>query len=221
MSDKVRNWRRWVVVVLIAKWLLLGAALLAEEDGGEGELLAQRDLLRHLSARPVHGAPKRIGERPGARVGQWLAFWGRAPESSSSGEGSPFLWPLAGYRLTSAYSTRRWHPILASYRPHLGVDLAAPVGTPVVAAGSGTVVFAGWDAGGGNVVKLAHDNGYLTAYLHLERVEPGLAVGRRVAQGEVIGAVGSTGRSTGPHLEYRVSRSGRWIDPLLVMEPSP
>ncbi len=88
--------------------------------------------------------------------------------------------------------------------------------------GSGTVVFAGWDRGGGRTVKVRHPNGYLTAYLHLSRFAPGIRRGRRVTQGETIGHVGSTGLATGPHLDYRVQLNGRWINPLAMkVEPAP
>ncbi len=133
------------------------------------------------------------------------------------GEGRPlrklFLRsPLPFTRVTSRFSHRRFHPVLKVYRPHYGVDYGAPKGTPVRATSGGVVSFAGWNKGGGKTIKIRHANGYLTAYLHLS----GYAVrsGKRVQQGDVIGYVGSTGLSTGPHLDYRVQRNGRWIDPL-------
>jgi murein DD-endopeptidase MepM/ murein hydrolase activator NlpD len=126
--------------------------------------------------------------------------------------------PLPYSRITSSFSHRRFHPVLKSYRPHYGVDYGAPVGTPVRATASGIVVSAGWDGGGGKTVKLRHPNGFLTAYLHLSRFATGVGSGRRVAQGEVIGYVGATGLATGPHLDYRVQRHGRWIDPTSLRE---
>lgn len=122
--------------------------------------------------------------------------------------------PLRYSRVTSRFSRRRFHPVLKRYRPHYGVDYGAPRGTPVRATANGTVVSAGWDRGGGKTVKLRHPNGFLTAYLHLSGYAKGIRSGRRVAQGEVVGYVGSTGLSTGPHLDYRVQKHGRWIDPL-------
>lgn len=122
--------------------------------------------------------------------------------------------PLRYSRVTSRFSHKRFHPILKRYRPHYGVDYGARVGTPVRATGNGTVVSAGWDGGGGKTVKIRHPNSYLTAYLHLSRFAKGIRSGRRVRQGEVIGYVGTTGLSTAPHLDYRVQRAGRWIDPL-------
>jgi len=122
--------------------------------------------------------------------------------------------PMPYSRITSRFSTRRFHPVLKVHRPHYGVDYGAPTGTPARVTASGVVAFMGWDGGGGKTVKVRHPNGYLTAYLHLSRFPSGLRVGDRVRQGDVIGYVGSTGLSTGPHLDYRVQHNGRWIDPL-------
>ncbi len=124
--------------------------------------------------------------------------------------------PMRYSRITSRYSARRFHPVLKRYRPHYGVDYGAPTGTPVRVTSNGVVSFAGWDGGGGRTVKVRHPNGYLTAYLHLSGFGPGVSSGRRVTQGDTIGYVGSTGLSTGPHLDYRVQRHGKWIDPLSI-----
>lgn len=124
--------------------------------------------------------------------------------------------PLPFSRVTSRFSHKRFHPVLKTYRPHYGVDYGAPTGTPVRATARGTVVSAAWDRGGGRTVKIRHANGYLTAYLHLSKFARGVRSGARVAQGQVIGHVGSTGLSTGPHLDYRVRHNGRWIDPLAM-----
>lgn len=122
--------------------------------------------------------------------------------------------PIPYSRVTSRFSSRRFHPVLKVARPHFGVDYGAPEGTPARATAAGVVTFVGWDGGGGKTVKVRHPNGFLTGYLHLSRFAAGMAVGSRVAQGEVIGYVGSTGLATGPHLDYRVQQNGRWIDPL-------
>ncbi len=130
--------------------------------------------------------------------------------------------PLRYSRVTSGFSSRRFHPVSKSYRPHYGVDYGAPVGTPVRVTGSGVVQSAGWDRGGGKTVKVRHPNGYLTAYLHLSRFAEGVRAGARVGQGEVIGYVGTTGVSTGPHLDYRMQKGGRWINPqAFKSEPAP
>src|SRR6185436_16247388 len=135
------------------------------------------------------------------------------------GEGRPlkkmFLRsPLRYSRITSSFSHRRFHPVLKIFRPHYGVDYGAPVGTPVEVPANGVVTFAGWDRGGGNVVKVRHAGGYVTGYLHLSRFAQGIRPGTRVRQGDVIAFTGATGLASGPHLDYRVQHDGEWIDPL-------
>jgi len=135
------------------------------------------------------------------------------------GEGRPlkkmFLRsPLRYSRITSNFSHRRFHPVLKIFRPHYGVDYGAPVGTPVEVTANGVVTFAGWDRGGGNVVKVRHAGGYVTAYLHLSRFARGIRPGTRVGQEDVIAYTGATGLASGPHLDYRVQHNGQWIDPL-------
>ncbi|HWM89338.1 MAG TPA: peptidoglycan DD-metalloendopeptidase family protein [Thermoanaerobaculia bacterium] len=137
------------------------------------------------------------------------------------GEGRPlkkmFLRsPLRYSRITSGFTTRRFHPVLKSYRPHWGVDYGAPVGTPVQVTASGVVTSTGWDRGGGNVVKVRHAGGYVTAYLHLSRFAKGIRPGVRVRQGDIVAYTGATGLASGPHLDYRVQHNGRWIDPLTL-----
>ena len=122
--------------------------------------------------------------------------------------------PLAFSRITSGFTYARPHPILGGVRPHLAVDYAAPVGTPVQAVASGTVLLAGWNGGNGIQVHLRHHAGYETLYNHLSRLGPGVRRGARVDQRQVIGYVGSTGLSTGPHLDYRVKKNGRFVNPL-------
>jgi murein DD-endopeptidase MepM/ murein hydrolase activator NlpD len=138
------------------------------------------------------------------------------------GEGRPlkkmFLRSPLRYssRITSAFSTRRFHPVLKAYRPHWGVDYGAPVGTPVQVTANGVVTFNGWDRGGGNVVKVRHAGGYVTAYLHLSRFAAGIRPGARVRQGDIVAYTGATGLASGPHLDYRVQHNGQWIDPLTL-----
>jgi murein DD-endopeptidase MepM/ murein hydrolase activator NlpD len=120
--------------------------------------------------------------------------------------------PLRFTRISSRFSRSRLHPILNVRRPHLGVDYAAPTGTPVTATGDGLVASAGWDGGFGRCLRIRHANGYETLYSHLSRID--VRRGQRVSQGARIGAVGSTGLATGPHLDYRMRRDGRFIDPL-------
>jgi murein DD-endopeptidase MepM/ murein hydrolase activator NlpD len=117
-------------------------------------------------------------------------------------------------RVTSRYSTRRMHPILRTARAHTGVDYGAPTGAAVVAVSNGTVVSATSDNANGRMVRLRHASGYETYYLHLSAFASGIRRGVRVAQGQTIGAVGSTGLATGPHLHYGLKRDGAWVDPL-------
>jgi murein DD-endopeptidase MepM/ murein hydrolase activator NlpD len=122
--------------------------------------------------------------------------------------------PIKFARVTSRFSSSRLHPIYKIYRPHYGVDYAAPVGTPVQATADGEVTYAGREAGSGNVVKMRHKNAYATAYLHLSRFGPGVRKGALLKGGEIIGYVGSTGDSTGPHLDYRIYYHGGPVNPL-------
>ena len=115
-----------------------------------------------------------------------------------------------GARITSHFSYARFHPILRIYRPHLGTDYAAPTGTPVQSIGDGRVVYAGWKGGDGRLVKIQHINSYETYYMHLSRIL--VRVGQRVTQGQIIGRVGMTGLATGPHLDFRIERHGRFVN---------
>lgn len=138
-------------------------------------------------------------------------------EHGKSLEGAFLKAPLDFFRISSRFTNSRYHPVLKRYRAHHGVDYAAPVGTPVYAIGSGTVVAKGYQAnGGGNFLKIKHNGTYVTSYMHLSRFEKGIKVGKSVAQKEVIGYVGSTGLSTGPHLDFRVFENGSPINPLTI-----
>lgn len=127
--------------------------------------------------------------------------------------------PLNYKRISSKFTYARKHPVYKVVRPHTGVDYAAPAGTPVVAIGDGVVIEKGYKGGGGNSVKIRHNSTYTTAYLHLSKYGKDIAVGKRVNQGQVIGYVGSTGASTGPHLDFRVWKGGSPIDPLKMVSP--
>jgi murein DD-endopeptidase MepM/ murein hydrolase activator NlpD len=124
-------------------------------------------------------------------------------------------------RITSGFSTNRLHPVFRTYHAHLGIDYAAPIGAPVVAVSTGTVVSAGWAGGGGNQVWLRHGGGYETYYLHLSAFGAGIRAGAHVDQGQIIGRVGATGTATGPHLDYRLKRRGVFVNPLVVQRSLP
>lgn len=129
--------------------------------------------------------------------------------------------PLKFSRISSRFSRSRLHPVHRVYRPHLGVDYAAPKGTHVHAVADGVVIFKGWGGGGGNTLKIKHAGNLVTGYLHLSGYAKGIKQGSRVKQGDLIGYVGSTGTSTGPHLDYRIWKNGVNIDPLKVpQEPA-
>jgi murein DD-endopeptidase MepM/ murein hydrolase activator NlpD len=133
--------------------------------------------------------------------------------------------PLNFTRISSGYSWSRKHPILKKIRPHLGIDYAAPRGTPIKTVADGRVLRASRDRAAGNYVKVRHTNGYVTVYNHMCRFARGIRQGTRVTQGETIGYVGSTGLSTGPHLDFRVKKNGSYINPLKIdsrpVEPVP
>ena len=127
--------------------------------------------------------------------------------------------PLSYSRISSGFSYARKHPVTRKVQPHTGVDYAAPKGTPVMTIGDGVVTSMKYEGAGGNTVRIKHNSVYSTAYLHLSKFGPGLKVGQRVRQGQVIGYVGSTGRSTGPHLDFRVWKNGSPINPLKMDSP--
>lgn len=127
--------------------------------------------------------------------------------------------PLKFNRISSYFSPNRLHPIFKKRMPHYGIDYAAPTGTPVHATASGVVVERRYRKGNGNYVKIRHANGYHTFYMHLSRFA-NIKVGSRVSQGQIIGYVGATGYATGPHLDYRIERYGRFINPLNFKAPA-
>lgn len=128
--------------------------------------------------------------------------------------------PLEYARISSGFSHARMHPVLRIRRPHHGVDYAAPTGTPVMTIGDGTVIARAYQAnGGGNYLRIKHNSVYTTVYMHLKGFAKGITQGSRVQQGQVIGYVGSTGLSTGPHLDFRVFKNGSPVDPLRVEAP--
>ncbi len=127
--------------------------------------------------------------------------------------------PLRFSRISSHFSSARMHPILKIVRPHYGVDYAAPIGTPVYSIGDGRVTVAGTENGAGRVVKISHNSVYSTTYMHLSSFGKGIRSGIYVKQGDVIGYVGSSGLSTGPHLDFRVYKNGSPIDPLKMESP--
>lgn len=128
--------------------------------------------------------------------------------------------PLKYSRISSKFSNSRYHPVLKRYRAHHGVDYAAPSGTPVHTIGDGTIIKRGYQKnGGGNYIKIKHNSVYTTIYMHLKGFAKGMTVGSRVQQGQTIAYVGSTGLSTGPHLDFRITKNGTFLNPLKIKSP--
>jgi murein DD-endopeptidase MepM/ murein hydrolase activator NlpD len=127
--------------------------------------------------------------------------------------------PLRFSYISSHYSKNRYHPILKRWRPHHGLDYVAPIGTPIASIGDGRVTFKGWKGGYGNLVEIRHNNNFSSRYGHLSRFAKNISVGKRVKSGDLIGYLGSTGLSTGPHLHFELHRNGTPINPLRVNIP--
>jgi len=181
--------------------------IIVDEERVEGELLRYGT---------VHGLEVR-----GQRLGEHQAFWyevddGRGEFYDETGRAVHGGWlrtPLRFDHISSPFDPRRMHPILRRIVPHNGLDYAASTGTPVWAAADGEVTWVGARGANGNLVSLRHSNGFESHYAHLSRFASGLERGDRVEQRQVIGFVGSTGRSTGPHLHFGLKHHGRWVDP--------
>jgi murein DD-endopeptidase MepM/ murein hydrolase activator NlpD len=140
-------------------------------------------------------------------------------ENGKSVEKALMKTPINGARLSSPFGMRK-HPILGFNKKHLGTDFAAPTGTPIMASGSGTIVLAKWCGGGGNCIKIKHNSTYQTVYAHMKSFARGMKKGKKVRQGQIIGYVGSTGMSTGPHLHYEVIENGKKINSQTLKLPS-
>ncbi len=174
----------------------------------------------------VEGKPVKTGRVLGAEMEndgkKYTAIYFTGPDGAGSyfdAEGKSLTRtllksPLRFRRITSYFTNSRFHPILKVYRPHHGIDYAAPKGTPVESAGNGRIIFAGWKNGYGNFIEVKHNNNYITGYGHLSRIAKGVRPGAKISQGEVIGFVGSTGISTGPHLHYEVRINNQLVNPL-------
>jgi len=139
-------------------------------------------------------------------------------EKAHEVEGFLLARPVRGARISSYFTKRRWHPVLHKWKAHLGVDYAARRGTPVIAAGSGRIKYSARMGSYGNLIKITHADGYETRYAHLKSFRRGIYRGKRVKKGQTIGYVGTTGRSTGPHLHFELRKRGRAINPLRVVQ---
>jgi len=139
-------------------------------------------------------------------------------EKAHEVEGFLLARPVRGARISSRFTKRRWHPVLHKWKAHLGVDYAARRGTPIVAAGSGRIKYAARLGSYGKLIKITHADGYETRYAHLKSFRRGIHRGKRVKKGQTIGYVGTTGRSTGPHLHFELRKHGRAINPFRVVQ---
>ena len=127
--------------------------------------------------------------------------------------------PVPFGRISSGYSNAREHPVLGYTRAHRGIDYASPLGTEIYAVGDGTITMRGWSGGYGNIVRIRHANGYETGYGHMNGFASGQSVGSYVRQGEIIGYVGSTGLSTGPHVHFEMKKNGSYVNPAEEIVP--
>ncbi len=172
-----------------------------------GRILAAEVVNDGRSHRAYYFAPPGEGEGAASADGDYYDTEGRPLRKT-------FLKSPLRYRyVTSGFTPWRWHPILKTRRAHLGVDYAAPYGTPVMAAADGIVTYIGWQGGYGKTIMIQHRYGYRTLYGHLSNYSVGIGRGKKVRQGDFIGVVGSTGLSTGPHLHYTLFKNGHPIDP--------
>ncbi len=186
--------------------------IVVEEKRLEGEVLGFGRIL----------AAEYAGERASSRAIRYVDEAGNLDWYDDNGRSvrRAFLKsPLSYRRISSHFTARRRHPILKRVMPHWGVDYVAPRGTPVSALGAGVVTFAGRRGGYGNYIEVRHNSTYTTCYGHLWKFGRGIRRGARVGQGDVIGYVGSTGLSTGPHLDFRVKKNGRFVNPLRIESP--
>lgn len=166
---------------------------------------------------PIHAVEYQRGEKRIRGIGYQGDYYN---ENGVSLRKAFLKAPLRFTRISSKFSRARRHPILGGVRPHFGVDYAAPTGTPIWAVANGTVLSCGWNGGYGKQVALRHPNAYMTYYGHLSNYGPGIRKGAQVKQKQIIGYVGSTGLSTGPHLDYRLVKDGRLRNPLKESFPA-
>lgn len=187
--------------------------ILVEKRTFQGRTIGYGDILAAEYRGEVTGV-RRVFLYPNPKTGRPEYY----AQDGSSAQRSFLKTPLKFSRISSGFGGRI-HPTLKYYKQHRGVDYAAPTGTPVWAIGDGVVTRAGWGGACGNMVRLRHTNGFETVYCHFSRIAPGIRVGKRVAQKEVIGYVGTTGRSTGPHLHFEVVKHGSHVNPLTLKLP--
>ncbi len=159
----------------------------------------------------------------GSQTGKKIMVYFKGDYYNEKGEGAKSMFlkaPLQYRRISSYFSYKRFHPVLRYVRPHLGIDYAASIGTPVSTVADGIVIYKGWKGGYGNYVEIKHNINYYTSYGHLSRFAKNLYVGKKVKQGEVIGYVGMSGIATGPHLDFRIRQGDKYINFLKIKRTS-
>lgn len=174
-----------------------------------------------VSTGPITSASLRLSGQMLAIV-RYAGSDGKATYFDENGKpiGNYFLrYPLQFSRISSVFTDSRFHPVLGVRRPHMGVDFAAPTGTPVRAVADGRIIVAGYRGASGNMIKIEHGSRYATAYLHLSKIAPGVRNGAIVTKGEIIGQVGMTGLASGPHLHFALYDRGTYVDPLKASLP--
>jgi murein DD-endopeptidase MepM/ murein hydrolase activator NlpD len=195
------------------------------QPGDEFRILYERLYRVDDDGNEVYARPGRIlAARYGGAVGEHTAVYFESDEGrggyyradGTSVERQFLMAPLRYSRISSNYTSARRHPILNVTRPHYGIDYAAKAGSPVWSVADGEVIYRGWAGGFGNLVKIRHAKGYVSYYAHLSSFAKGLKVGSHVQQKQVIGAVGQTGLATGPHVCFRVTRNGSYVNPARV-----
>lgn len=175
-----------------------------------------------LDTGPIVSASLKRGEKLYAAIRHQSSNGSFVYYDENGQQGGDFFlrYPLKFTRISSTFSWARFHPVLQRARPHHGVDFAAPVGTPIRAVGDGVIEVQSYKGGPGNMIRLKHSDRWTTVYMHMQRFGPGIRKGQRVARGQVIGYVGSTGLSTGPHLHFELWENGRYVDPMAADLPS-
>lgn len=185
-------------------------AVWEERVNAEGDSLGGRRLIYAAMSTPQKSKALYRFVAPGTRDALWYDADGKGSRRSL------MRTPVEGARVSSPFGYR-FHPIHFSRRLHAGIDFAAPTGTPVYASGDGAILSAGWGGGYGNLIQLRHTNGWVSRYAHLVRFADGIRNGVPVTQGQVIGYVGTTGSSTGPHLHYEIRIDGNPVDPSTIV----
>lgn len=199
------------------------------ERGDEFHILYERLFIQDEDEGPVYVGPGKIlAARYSGSAGDYSALYFEPSEGrggyyrpdGSSVQRQFLKAPLSYSRISSSFTSARRHPILKLTRPHHGIDYVAPRGTPLWSVADGKVTYRGWAGGFGNLVKVRHNNGYVSYYAHLSRFAKGLKVGQIVSQKQVVGFVGSTGLATGPHVCFRISKDGHYVNPTQVYAPA-